>query len=96
MLSTVWHLVALRMLSACRKEEMHLEEKEAETVQMSANLLQTCAAERSLFCRGVAPGSARVFRWAGSPNHVAWQGSTSNHAAVMMYGHELILTSSLA
>lgn len=41
---------------------MRLEEKEAESVQLNAGLLRACAGERSLFCRGVQPGSARVFR----------------------------------
>jgi Golgi apparatus protein 1 len=39
-----------------------MEIKEADNVQLNVGLLRACANERSLFCRGVAPGSARVFR----------------------------------
>eukprot|EP00798_Chlamydomonas_sp_ICE-L_P015210 gene15210-21287_t len=46
----------------CRKEELALEEKESESVELNVNLLQACKAERSLYCKAVAPGSARVFR----------------------------------
>lgn len=42
-----------------------MEIKEADNVNLNVGLLRACANERSLFCRGVAPGSARVFRCAG-------------------------------
>jgi hypothetical protein len=45
-----------------RQQEMRMEIKEADNVQLNVGLLRACANERSLFCRGVAPGSARVFR----------------------------------
>ncbi len=46
----------------CRKEEMRLEAKEAENINLSANLLRACRDERQSFCGSVAPGGARVFR----------------------------------
>jgi hypothetical protein len=46
----------------CRREEVRLEGQEAENIQLSGSLLRACAAERSLFCADVQPGSARVFR----------------------------------
>jgi Golgi apparatus protein 1 len=47
---------------ACRREEMILEQQEAEHIELRPNLLKACADERQAFCSGVAPGSARVFR----------------------------------
>ncbi|WIA10935.1 hypothetical protein OEZ85_011100 [Tetradesmus obliquus] len=47
---------------ACRREEMILEQQEAEHIELRPNLLKACADERQAFCAGVAPGSARVFR----------------------------------
>lgn len=47
---------------ACRREEMRIEVKEADNVKLNVGLLRACSNERSLFCRGVQPGSARVFR----------------------------------
>lgn len=41
---------------------MRLESKESDSIQHNTGLLHTCSAERSLFCKDVAPGSARVFR----------------------------------
>jgi Golgi apparatus protein 1 len=46
----------------CRREEVRLEAQEADNIQLSQGLLRACAAERSLFCADVQPGSARVFR----------------------------------
>lgn len=45
-----------------RREEVRLESQEADSIQLSSGLLRACAAERSLFCADVQPGSARVFR----------------------------------
>jgi hypothetical protein len=42
---------------------MILEQQEAEHIELRPNLLKACAEERQAFCSGVAPGSARVFRW---------------------------------
>jgi hypothetical protein len=42
---------------------MILEQQEAEHIELRPNLLKACADERQAFCSGVAPGSARVFRW---------------------------------
>jgi Golgi apparatus protein 1 len=41
---------------------VRLEAQEADNIQLNQGLMRTCAAERSLFCRDVQPGSARVFR----------------------------------
>eukprot|EP00879_Flechtneria_rotunda_P002629 GHRR01002831.1.p1 GENE.GHRR01002831.1~~GHRR01002831.1.p1 ORF type:complete len:772 (+),score=213.92 GHRR01002831.1:193-2316(+) len=46
----------------CRREEMILEQQEAEHIELRPNLLKACADERQAFCKSVAPGSARVFR----------------------------------
>lgn len=46
----------------CRREEVRLEAQEADNIQLNQGLMRTCAAERSLFCSDVRPGSARVFR----------------------------------
>ncbi|KXZ55868.1 hypothetical protein GPECTOR_2g1419 [Gonium pectorale] len=51
-----------QLSDACRKEELLLEEQEAENVQLVPGLLRTCRNERRTFCVGVAPGQARVFR----------------------------------
>jgi Golgi apparatus protein 1 len=50
---------------ACRREEMILEQQEAEHIELRPNLLKACADERQAFCAVVAPGSARVFRCVG-------------------------------
>ena len=46
----------------CRREEMILEQQEAEHIELRPNLLQACSNERQTFCGNVQPGSARVFR----------------------------------
>lgn len=46
----------------CRREELLLEEQEAENVELRPGLLRVCRAERRVFCGAVAPGQARVFR----------------------------------
>eukprot|EP00798_Chlamydomonas_sp_ICE-L_P010489 gene10489-8455_t len=51
-----------KLSESCRKEEMLLEEKENDSVELSVGLLKACKSERQLFCKGVQPGSARVFR----------------------------------
>ena len=51
-----------KLSDGCRREELRLEAKESENIGMTPNLLHACKDERSLFCRRVAPGQARVFR----------------------------------
>lgn len=51
-----------QLSEACRREELLLEELEAENVELRPSLLRTCRAERRNFCGSVAPGQARVFR----------------------------------
>ena len=46
----------------CRKEELLLEEKESSNIELNIGLLKACKDERKLFCKGVQPGQARVFR----------------------------------
>ena len=41
---------------------MRLEEKEVDNIELNVGLLRACKDERTLFCGGVAPGQARVFR----------------------------------
>lgn len=51
-----------QLSDSCRKEELLLEETEADSVELRPSLLKACAEERSAFCKSVAPGQARVFR----------------------------------
>lgn len=51
-----------KLSDTCRKEELMLEEKESESIELNVNLLKSCKAERQLFCQEVTPGQARVFR----------------------------------
>ncbi len=51
-----------KLSEACRKEELLLEEQEAESVELRPGLLRVCRAERRAFCGAVQPGQARVFR----------------------------------
>ncbi|KAL6765630.1 hypothetical protein V8C86DRAFT_2455912 [Haematococcus lacustris] len=46
----------------CRKEELLLEELEAESVELQPGLMKVCKDERSMFCQSVVPGGARMFR----------------------------------
>ncbi|GAX78146.1 hypothetical protein CEUSTIGMA_g5588.t1 [Chlamydomonas eustigma] len=46
----------------CRKEELLLEEQEAENVELKVGVMKICRDERQLYCKGVAPGQARMFR----------------------------------
>ncbi|KAI8465216.1 MAG: hypothetical protein J3K34DRAFT_379960 [Monoraphidium minutum] len=46
----------------CRREELRLEAREAESIELRPTLLKACASERGLFCRDVQAGNARVFR----------------------------------
>lgn len=55
-------MIALLCADDVRREEMRLEAQEANSIELSRSLTRTCAAERSLFCSEVRPGSARVFR----------------------------------
>lgn len=52
----------------CKREEMLLEQQEAEHIELRPNLLKACADERQSFCKSVQPGSGRVFR-CGHPQH---------------------------
>ncbi|GFH10065.1 uncharacterized protein HaLaN_05313 [Haematococcus lacustris] len=45
----------------CRKEELLLEELEAESVELQPGLMKVCKDERSMFCQSVVPGGARMF-----------------------------------
>jgi len=47
---------------ACRKEELVLEEMEAENIELRPGILRACKDERPMFCKGVVPGGARMFR----------------------------------
>jgi hypothetical protein len=49
----------------CRAEQLHLEQSEAESVELRPSLIRACVGERQLFCKDVRPGNARVFRCAG-------------------------------
>lgn len=51
-----------QLSDACRREELLLEEKEANSIELNMSLLKACKAERQLFCAAVQPGQARVFR----------------------------------
>ncbi|MEW5311455.1 MAG: hypothetical protein WDW38_003169 [Sanguina aurantia] len=51
-----------RLSEPCRKEELLLEEQEAESVELRLGLMKSCVDERAMFCKGVATGQARVFR----------------------------------
>ncbi|KAG2452551.1 hypothetical protein HYH02_002788 [Chlamydomonas schloesseri] len=51
-----------KLSDTCRKEELLLEEKEADSIELNVSLLKACKAERQLFCGAVQPGQARVFR----------------------------------
>jgi len=51
-----------QLSDSCRKEELFLEELEAENVELRPGILRLCKDERSMFCKDVVPGSARVFR----------------------------------
>ncbi|EFJ50973.1 hypothetical protein VOLCADRAFT_103617 [Volvox carteri f. nagariensis] len=50
------------LTEACRREELLLEEEEAENVELRPGLLRICRSERRVFCGSVSPGQARVFR----------------------------------
>jgi len=51
-----------KLSETCRKEELILEEQEAENVELRPGILKSCKDERTMFCKNVAPGQARVFR----------------------------------
>ncbi len=51
-----------KLSDSCRREELLLEEKEANSIELNMSLLKACKAERQLFCSAVQPGQARVFR----------------------------------
>lgn len=46
----------------CRSEELLLEQAEAENIELRPSLMRACTDEHTMFCKDVAPGSARVFR----------------------------------
>ncbi len=54
---------------SCRKEELALEELEAENVELRPGVMRVCKQERLTFCRGVVPGGARMFRCAQARGH---------------------------
>ncbi|KAG2498297.1 hypothetical protein HYH03_003558 [Edaphochlamys debaryana] len=51
-----------QLSDSCRREELLLEEQEAENVELRPGLLRVCRSERRAFCSMVSPGQARVFR----------------------------------
>lgn len=51
-----------KLSESCRKEELLLEEEEAENLELRPGIMRMCKEERSTFCKGVAPGQARLFR----------------------------------
>ncbi|GFR44890.1 hypothetical protein Agub_g6234 [Astrephomene gubernaculifera] len=51
-----------KLSDSCRREELLLEEKEANSIELNVSLLKACKAERQLYCSAVQPGQARVFR----------------------------------
>ena len=51
-----------RLSDVCRREELLLEEQEAETVELRPGIVRVCREERAVFCKEVSPGSARLFR----------------------------------
>ena len=62
----------------CRREQLILEQAEAENVELRPSLLHSCASERTMFCKEVQPGNGRVFRraggWPGRPRKQGcWQ-----------------------
>ncbi|KAG1658887.1 hypothetical protein FOA52_000675 [Chlamydomonas sp. UWO 241] len=48
--------------AACRREELLLEEEEADSIQLRPGLLRKCRSEVRVFCKDVSPGDARLFR----------------------------------
>jgi Golgi apparatus protein 1 len=50
------------LTEACRKEELLLEEKEANSIELNMGLMKSCKPERQMFCKAVQVGQARVFR----------------------------------
>lgn len=62
-LPCVWHRAfTLSPFPAHSKEEMRLEVAASDNVELNTNVLKACKDERSLFCRRVSTGQARVFR----------------------------------
>lgn len=51
-----------KLSMACRKEELALEIQEAQNFELRPSLKRACAEERSVFCKDVRTGGARVFR----------------------------------
>lgn len=51
-----------QLSDSCRKEELLLEEMEAENVELRPGIMRVCKDERLMFCKGVQPGGARMFR----------------------------------
>ncbi|KAG1656262.1 hypothetical protein FOA52_011910 [Chlamydomonas sp. UWO 241] len=51
-----------KLSETCRKEELRLEEIEANNVELSVGVLKSCKSERRMYCKAVSTGSARVFR----------------------------------
>jgi Golgi apparatus protein 1 len=51
-----------RLTNECRREQLLLEQQEAENIMLRPGLLKACANERSVFCDKVKGGNGRVFR----------------------------------
>jgi len=51
-----------QLTADCRREEMLLEQQEAEHISLRPGLLNACSNERTVFCDKVKGGNGRVFR----------------------------------
>ncbi|EFJ50582.1 hypothetical protein VOLCADRAFT_103797 [Volvox carteri f. nagariensis] len=71
-----------KLTDACRREELLLEEKEANSIELNMSLLKACKAERQLFCSAVQPGQARVFRCLAENMNDADFGSSCKYQVV--------------
>lgn len=56
--------------------------KESSSIELNVSLLKSCSAERQLFCTGVQPGSARVFRCLAENMNDADFGSTCRYQII--------------
>ncbi|KAG1660746.1 hypothetical protein FOA52_010620 [Chlamydomonas sp. UWO 241] len=68
-----------KLSEMCRKEELRLEETEADSIELNVGLLKACRSERRLFCKAVSTGSARVFRCLAENMNDADFGSTCRY-----------------
>ncbi len=51
-----------QLSESCRREELRLEEAEAEDIELRPGIMRVCRQERQLFCKEVIAGQARMFR----------------------------------